>query len=247
MVYVLTGMSLLFIAIGFIVTVDNAKYLLAGYNTMSEEERSKVDIHSYIPYFKKFHIFLGLSFLIGGLILEYFFRGSAAGIFLGVYPILAYMFFIWQTRKFSQATFPKWHGVGIIVLAGTLLFVIILFFTGLKEDKLLVKTNLIELQGSYGETLPATAIKNIELTHNLPQIVLKTNGFALGETRKGYFRTKDGETVKLILNSADKPYIAITKQSGEKIYFSSKHESNAEIYRQIKQALPGIAANQTNE
>ena len=41
MIYVIIGMSVLFVAIGFLVTERNAKYLLAGYNTMSEEERKK--------------------------------------------------------------------------------------------------------------------------------------------------------------------------------------------------------------
>jgi hypothetical protein len=113
----------------------------------------------------------------------------------------------------------------------------------MKEDKLVVATHQIKLQGSYGEILPETAIRSIELTSELPDIVLRTNGFALGETRKGYFRTKEGETVKLLLHSAKKPYIAITKQSGERIFFSSKNESNEELYQKIKQALPGIAAN----
>jgi hypothetical protein len=39
---------------------------------MSEQERQKFDIKSYIAYFKKFHIFLGISLFIIGSILYYF-------------------------------------------------------------------------------------------------------------------------------------------------------------------------------
>ena len=62
-------LSSIFIAIAFIVNENNAKYLLSGYNTMSEEERMKFDIKSYIPFFRNFHIFLGISLLIISLIL----------------------------------------------------------------------------------------------------------------------------------------------------------------------------------
>jgi hypothetical protein len=38
--------------IAFFVTENNDKSLLSGYNTMSEQERQKFDIKSYIAYFK---------------------------------------------------------------------------------------------------------------------------------------------------------------------------------------------------
>ena len=57
--YVIVGTGLLFIAVGFILTENNAKTLLAGYNTMSDEERQKVDIVAFLKYFRKFHVFPG--------------------------------------------------------------------------------------------------------------------------------------------------------------------------------------------
>lgn len=77
MITVFVGISLLFIAIGFIVTENNAKYVLSGYNTMNEEDRKKVDIKKYIPYFRNFHIFLGISYLVLGLTLTFFINENA--------------------------------------------------------------------------------------------------------------------------------------------------------------------------
>ena len=34
--------------------LENAKYLLSGYNTMSDEERKKFDIENYLVFFKAF-------------------------------------------------------------------------------------------------------------------------------------------------------------------------------------------------
>ncbi|NLO50143.1 MAG: hypothetical protein GX103_03125 [Bacteroidales bacterium] len=76
--------------------------------------------------------------------------------------------------------------------------------------------------------------------NQIPRITLKTNGFALGSINKGYFKTEDGEIIKLILNSDNKPYILFTKADGERIYYSAKSEPNQKILDKIKQAFPGV-------
>ena len=47
-------MSLLYLLIGFGINKDNAKYLLAGYNTMNQEEQDRFDIEEYLSFLKPF-------------------------------------------------------------------------------------------------------------------------------------------------------------------------------------------------
>ena len=101
MVYSIVGISLLFIAIAFLVTENNAKYLLAGYNTMNEENRKKVNIKVYMRFFKRFPIFLGITLLFIGLLLQTFSGEMITGVFLSIYPIIAYVYFIWRGSKIS--------------------------------------------------------------------------------------------------------------------------------------------------
>ncbi|HIF48453.1 MAG TPA: DUF3784 domain-containing protein [Cytophagales bacterium] len=49
-----------FIGIAYGVNQDNAKYLLAGYNTMSKEKQESFDIKNYLKFFKKFFINLAI-------------------------------------------------------------------------------------------------------------------------------------------------------------------------------------------
>lgn len=49
-----------FIGIAYGVNQDNAKYLLAGYNTMSKENQESFDIKNYLKFFKKFFINLAI-------------------------------------------------------------------------------------------------------------------------------------------------------------------------------------------
>ena len=86
-------LSILFFSIGFILNQSNAKYLLSGYNTLSVEEQSNFDLKSYLNFFKKFHIFLGISFLIVGCVFKYFVSENATGIFLGIYLNYPKIFF----------------------------------------------------------------------------------------------------------------------------------------------------------
>jgi hypothetical protein len=240
MIYVLIGMSLLFVAIGFIVTEHNAKYLLSGYNTMSEENRKKVDIKAYIPYFRKFHIFLGISLLLFGIALTFLINENTGGIFLVVYPIIAYMFFMATSQKIITGPGTKWNKAGFVLLTAILIFVIGLLGYGFKENKLTFDSNSIEFKGTYGESVTPSEIQSIELVYELPKITLKTNGFALGTINKGFFKTESGEIVKLILNADRKPVILLTKNDGKKIYYSAKNKPNQAIVDEMKKTLPSI-------
>ena len=56
--------SLIYLSLGIFINSENARYLLAGYNTMSDVERSKFDIDSYLYFFKRFFKGLAVSCLL---------------------------------------------------------------------------------------------------------------------------------------------------------------------------------------
>ncbi len=240
MIYVLLAMSILFVAIGFVVTERNAKYLLSGYNTMSEADRAKVNMSAYIPYFRKFHIFLGISFLTLGVAFTYLVGKNTGGIFLALYPILAYIYFALSSSKYSKGVSSKWRKASVLILVGTFIFVASLMGYGFKENALIFDTERILFEGMYGESLQVSEVRSIELVQELPNITLKTNGFASGAVSKGYFKTESGEVIKLMVNADRKPYILFTKSNGEKIYFVAKSKPSNEILEEMKSKLPGI-------
>lgn len=240
MIYINTFLSIIFIGIAFLVNVNNARYLLSGYNTMSDAEREKFDIKNYIPFFRNFHIFLGISLFTIGLIFYYFVSVDWSGIFMGTYPILAYVYFIWKGNKFSKEINNKQKTKTII----SMIFMFLIFFgiTGmfyysLQDNILEINTNSIEIKGDYGIEIPKNEIKSIELVNELPKISIKTNGFALENVKKGYFKTKDGEKVKLLINTINPPFIYIVTKENEKIYYSSKEISNQKIFNKIKKEI----------
>lgn len=240
MIIAITFLSLIFIGIAFLVTENNAKYSLSGYNTMSEEERQKFNIKSYIAYFKNFHIFLGISTFIIGSILFYYINPDWSGIFIATYPIFTYIYFIWKGNKFSKINDKKQKQKTIIAMLfmfAVLITILAMFFYSLQDNQIEINDNFVKIKGDYGMELKTHEIKSIELANELPEIVIKTNGFALQTIKKGNFKTKNGENVKLFINSAEKPIIFITTNTNQKIYYSSLDNSNRKIYNQIKNEM----------
>jgi signal transduction histidine kinase len=228
-------LSTIFIAIAFVVNQNNAKYLLSGYNTMSEVERQNFDIKSYMPYFRKFHIFLGVTLLIISLILYYFVNSDWSGIFLGTYPILAYFFFIWKSNQFSKSKKQNLKTyVWMAVMFLLFLAIIYGFKSSLKNNEIIVGTKKIEITGAYGTTINICDLKSVELIDKLPEISTKINGFALETIKKGFFRTVTHEKVKLLINSKKTPVILFITNDNQKIYYASKDKSNQEIYNEVK-------------
>lgn len=240
MYYVIVGLGILFIGVGYLVTEKNAKYLLSGYNTMSEADRKKVDLKLYLPFFKNFHIYLGTSFTILGGALHYIYGEKASGIFLGIYPIIAYGYFIWKSQSYSQAPTKNWEKAAIISLVIALIVVGGLFYKGFNTLNFSFTSEAITIEGMYGERIPIQNIKSISLEQNMPDIRIRQNGFSLGDIHKGFYETTQGVKLKLLLDSNQKPMIFIDLKEGNDIYYSAKETSNISIYEKLKSNLNSI-------
>ena len=147
------------------------------------------------------------------------------------------MFLIIRSNKYSIGQYKKTNRIGIVILLFTLFGVIFLLFLGFQEDRLLIDGDQIVIEGFYGERLQFKDIDTVLLCNTKPEIAFKSNGFALGEIKKGYFKTKSGEEIKLILNSSQSPMILIVKKSGQKIIYSTKNESNLNLMGSISHFL----------
>ena len=97
MIYVIIGTSLIFGSLAFILTKDNAQYFLAGYNTMSKEQREQIDIEAYLTVFKQAHITLAISTLVLGVVTTLWFGDRVAALFIPIYPLLFYGYFLFKT------------------------------------------------------------------------------------------------------------------------------------------------------
>jgi uncharacterized membrane protein YphA (DoxX/SURF4 family) len=129
MIYAIIGVSTIFIGIAYLLTEDNASQILSGYNTMSKESQKKFNLKTFIPFFKKFHISLGVSCLVIGLLLNLSIDEKVAAVFVTLYTIAAYIYFIEKSNSFSEGNNKASNKIAQIVLIGVLIFLIIIFIT----------------------------------------------------------------------------------------------------------------------
>lgn len=126
----------------------------------------------------------------------------------------------------------------MVFMFSVFLAIVAMFFHSLQDNKIEISNNIIKIKGDYGMEIKTNEIKTIQLVDKLPEISIRTNGFALQTIKKGYFKTANGEKIKLLINTDKQPIIYITTTDNQKIYYSSKNESNLIILNELKQILP---------
>jgi len=72
--FMVIGIGVIHYLIGNYINKENAKILLAGYNTMSKVERERFDIDEYLeffkPFFKKLGIYSVIIYFVFSLLLD---------------------------------------------------------------------------------------------------------------------------------------------------------------------------------
>jgi hypothetical protein len=233
---VLPLMALLFVGLGYLLTEKNAKTTLSGYNTMTELQRQQFDLKSFLRSFRNFHLFLGISLLVIGLLLLLVFGEIPSTLFLVVYPLLAYGFFLVKAQRLNTKQSPKgviWLAIGIGITA---VVVLGLLLRGLSNNEIVVQQDKIQIEGMYGQVIMLADIDSLEITTQLPRLSTRTNGFALGRVKKGYFKTKSGDKVLLYIADADKPCLALRIQNQGWIYYNSTTKPLVEVLADLKNA-----------
>lgn len=95
----------------------------------------------------------------------------------------------------------------------------------------------MEISGLYGRDIPLSDITEVTLCNSLPEISLRTNGFSLGDTCLGYFRTSEGKNIILFTHS-DKYFVRITQNDGTTHYLSYRDkEATEQLLQRLQEKL----------
>ncbi|WP_221394692.1 DUF3784 domain-containing protein [Dyadobacter sp. NIV53] len=232
-----TILSLVFGSVGFIVTKNNAKYILSGYNTMSEQQRSKMDIDGYLSFFKYFHILLSVSLFVGTVLIS-FLNNNWASAFMLMYPLIAYLYLIIKGNSFYKYSdnrkLTSYFGCGILIIV-----IIIVGFTQLssyKSNGLTFDDKVLEINGMYGMQIEKQNIFKLRLVDELPAISYKSNGFAAGDYAKGSFKAKNGKTIHLFVNKKLSQSLLLSTTDGD-IYYNTDETNMNELYKKVEKWL----------
>lgn len=233
MLYVLIGIGLLITGLAFILTEKNAPTLLAGYNTMSPEEQANYPLQDFLQLYKRFHLVLGLSMIVFGIALRAIWGDNAMGLVLALYPLLGYLYFMFRVQQLSPQQNNSSMKVGVGVLAFTTILVMVMLWMGFRPIEVELSEDHLALKGMYGKTIPLKEVVAVSLEDQLPEIRHKTNGYAMGKIAKGYFKTADGEKVRLLVDEESERYVCITSKDGLRTYLGQTQLQAEALYAQL--------------
>jgi len=205
MLLIILGLGGVFFGMAYLITEGNASMLLSGYNTMNSDDQKSFPLKEYLVDFKRFHQRFGAGFTALGLLL-YVVNEDWLGYHLGITPLLAYLYFFWQTRKYSLVQSKNTKNqfwIGFTVLLTTLVVVVGLLVWSDKKNTLIWTDQSIEIEGPYGVVIPFETIESIALLNELPEINSRLHGYSTGRVAKGKFKGAQDVPYHLLL---DKPY-----------------------------------------
>lgn len=210
MIFIVLGLGVVFFGLGYVITEANASMLLSGYNTMNSEDQKSFPLKAYLRDFKLFHQWFGIGFTVLSLLM-YLVHEDWLGYHLGITPLVAYLYFFWQTRNYSLNQSKNTRNqfwIGLAVLLFTLVFVVGMLFWSERENTIVWTDRSITIQGPYGLDIPFDQIHSLELLDELPEINSRLHGYSTGSVVKGKFKGPMDVRYHLLL---DKPYERVLK------------------------------------
>lgn len=116
--------------------------------------------------------------------------------------------------------------IGIIVMT-------VYVSTSMKVD-LQIREQVVTIKGMYSENIDRKDIVELYFEKSLPPIAAKQNGGAIGNKKVGYFRTKDGEKIKLFIEDDKNSVIKIvTKEKTIYINYEEKEKTET-LFNELK-------------
>lgn len=194
--------------------------IISGFKISDEEEQRQKDLE-WLKRLQRYMNIANVITLVGGFIAVFCEQQMVYFLFL-VLPICFASSLAYAVRETNTKHKTRKNSVILLIIA---IFAVTIatpiLYTTLSDLKINFSENKIEISGAYGKNIKLQDIDEIVLCESLPEISIKTNGFALAKTRIGNFRSSEGKNVMLFTHS-DKCFVRITLNNGTTYYMSCR-------------------------
>ncbi|EHQ89003.1 DUF3784 domain-containing protein [Desulfosporosinus youngiae] len=234
--------AVLLLVLGLFLKKGKGLMLLAGYNTMSKEERDLIDKRELSKAAGNLMFRAALALALLGLTI--YFKLSWGTIILMVILIAdPIILSVRMSAKMPKTTSRGGIIVALVFTAVTFIFVGGLLFYGEKEPVVKISDNQIRIAGMYGLSVDFSDISSISLIEKSVADLgagRRTNGYGgFSESLKGHFDSPDLGKVLLFVKSGASPTLWIERESQEDIYLSFKDgEKTKSLYQELKGVVP---------
>lgn len=232
---------------GFAMKHHKAYWLIAGYNTMSEEDKKNVDITNLAKLMaNSLFVISGITFMASVFM---FFNQTLAGLVLfsliipvSIYLIVRAQAYDGNTRRPDGTTKTRNKvlvGVIIGLLVATMVGIGLLLYFSNKPAEYVIRDDSLRITGQYGEEIKLSEILSIRMEEQIPEIQFKSNGSSLGNMKKGYFKLKEVGEAKLFVDTQKPPFIFLNVKSGLRIINTEDASETEELYNKLLEVWAG--------
>lgn len=220
----------LVIGLGYAVDRLRLYDLLSGYNTMSDEEKARIDVKRVARLTAILCYGMGALFFILAANEGFAWGLPLEPLFIALFVWTVIM--LWRMQRYDGNIYDasgrlrpggKKRLIPIILVSLFLLVGVpgLFLYFNQPTDVTVTETTLV-IDGSYGEEIPITSIEDVTLT-TLPPIGRKISGAATDSRLVGDFRTEEGMKVRLYIDRDVSPVIRIDT-SERRIYLNQETE-----------------------
>ena len=211
-------MGLGFAGIGFL--CKSQPDLIAGYNTMSKDEKQNIDIAGLSTYMRNCLIKIGGLIILSTIIFKIINLESFGMVFIFSIILVGVGILLVKTQKYDHRKHDhnKKKKLFLIYVIFSIVCILFMAWTTIYEfipSKIIFEEEKIEFTGSYGFELNISEIESFEMVEQIPAIKRRTNGVSMERINKGIFELKSGGKCRLWLNSYHPPYLTVIKNNGE--------------------------------
>lgn len=219
------------IALGFL--VKSYPNLIAGYNTLPEEQKKNVDIESLSTLIRNGLILTGASVIGGYFLFSLLGFTHIANSIVIVAILVGVSIIVAKAQRFNVSS-RKQNSLTYLLLGSTFLIIVGIIGYGFIPAQAVYTSNSVRFTGMYGTEIKSDDLLKVELVNHIPNVNLRVNGFSFGGVNKGFFMVEGWGKTRLLVHHFAAPFIVITKQNGEKLIINFADKAYTEqVYSDI--------------
>ncbi len=239
--------AVIFAGLGLLIKYKKAYWLIAGYNTMSEENKKKVDVKNLGSFIANILFVLAAIILVAGTMLiqkQIVFAGIAFALIVPVtiYTLIGAQKFDGNTRNSGGTMTMKTRVTLILTIALLVVItggVIVLLNASSKPAGYTLESEVLKISGMYGKEIPLEKISKLQLKSTMPEITYKSNGSGLGTMYKGHFELEEIEKAMLFVDTSRPPYVYF-EYDGESYFINCASSAETEeLHKLLEAGLSG--------
>ncbi len=237
MAILLGWVLLIYGGLTFLIVKKKDYTLISGFSNRPKEEQERLIQSGFVDALGKL---LVMSFLI--FVITYIFWlfsvPYSLEIGLSIFTIVLLGGLMWIQRFEVKQKRKKMFWITGGISVGTLLFIVVLIVVGLQENDIHIDETTLTVTGMYGVEWELADIQSVELLEELPEVLIRTNGFAVAGYLKGRFRLeKPYEGGLLFIQKKSPPYVYVATADDYFILNRKQANETHEFYASIQSKI----------